>query len=68
MQKDQYGRLPTVFISSTCYDLKQIRVDLHNFIDEQLGYEAILSEFDSFPLEPEISNKSIAQTTWLFIQ
>ena len=28
---------------------------MHSFITEQLGYEAVLSEFDSFPLEPEIS-------------
>ena len=51
----KYGRTPTVFVSSTCYDLKQVRTDIRDFIDNQLGYEAILSEFDSFPLEPEIS-------------
>lgn len=25
---DTYARKPAVFISSTCYDLKQIRVDI----------------------------------------
>jgi len=49
----EYGRTPSVFVSSTCYDLKQIRSDIKEFVCEQLGYEAILSEFDSFPLEPE---------------
>ena len=34
---------PKVFISSTCYDLKQIRNDLKSFV-ESFGYEAILSE------------------------
>lgn len=53
--KTEYGRTPTVFVSSTCYDLKQVRTDIRDFISNQLGYEAILSEFDSFPLEPEIS-------------
>lgn len=55
MIQTEIGRTPAVFVSSTCYDLKQIRNDIRNFIDEHLGYEAILSEFDSFPLEPEIT-------------
>lgn len=55
MTKMELGRTPAVFVSSTCYDLKQIRNDIRDFISEDLGYEAILSEFDSFPLEPEIS-------------
>jgi len=55
MTKIEMGRTPTVFVSSTCYDLKQVRADIREFISEQLGFEAILSEYDSFPLEPEIS-------------
>ena len=35
--------IPKVFISSTCYDLKQIRTDLKSFV-ESLGYQAVLSE------------------------
>ena len=46
------GRMPSVFVSSTCYDLKQIREDLKIFISEQLGYAAVLSEYDSFPIDP----------------
>lgn len=43
---------PVVFVSSTCYDLKQIRADLKEFIEENYGFEAMLSEFDSFPIDP----------------
>ncbi|HEX2925072.1 MAG TPA: DUF4062 domain-containing protein [Ruminiclostridium sp.] len=46
------GFRPSIFISSTCYDLRQIRADLKDFIENQLGYSAILSEFDSFPINP----------------
>lgn len=55
MTQTELGRTPTVFVSSTCYDLKQIRNDIRDFISDHLGYEAILSEFDSFPLVPEIT-------------
>lgn len=34
---------PRVFVSSTYYDLKQIRSDLERFINEQ-GYDAVLNE------------------------
>jgi len=39
------------FVSSTCYDLKQIRKDLQEFISV-LGHHPIMSEFDSFPIDP----------------
>ena len=35
---------PRVFISSTCYDLKEIRSQIREFIFDY-GYEPILSEF-----------------------
>ena len=41
------ARKPSIFVSSTCYDLKQIRQDIREFIEADLGYEAILSEFIS---------------------
>ena len=41
------ARKPSIFVSSTCYDLKQIRQDIREFIEADLGYEAILSEYDS---------------------
>lgn len=44
---------PKLFVSSTCYDLKQIRIDLRQFI-EGLGFEPMLSEFDSFPVDTSL--------------
>ena len=43
---------PVVFVSSTCYDLKQIREDLKDFFEENYGFKTMLSEFDSFPIDP----------------
>ncbi len=45
-------RTPTVFISSTCYDLGHIRKDLKNFIEDDLGYDVMISEDSSFPIDP----------------
>jgi hypothetical protein len=47
------ARIPAVFVSSTSYDLDQIRADLKQFI-EQLGYDAVLSEYHSFPIDPDL--------------
>ncbi len=46
--------VPTIFVSSSCYDLRQVRATLKGFI-ESLGYEALVSEFDSFPVQPAIN-------------
>lgn len=48
----KHRRVPTVFVSSTCYDLQQIRRDIKDFIGETYGFNAMLSEFDSFPVNP----------------
>ena len=45
-------RTPTVMVSSTFYDLSQIRKDLYGFIANELGYEPLLSEHKSFPIDP----------------
>ncbi|MBD0404938.1 DUF4062 domain-containing protein [Flammeovirga sp. EKP202] len=45
-----------VFVSSTCYDLSQIRVDIRDFILD-IGYNPVLSEFENFPINP--SNRTI---------
>lgn len=42
---------PVVFISSTCYDLKQVREDLKDFFETNYGFQAMLSKFDSFPID-----------------
>lgn len=44
-----------IFISSTCYDLSQIRSDLKDFITE-IGHNPILSEEHDFPINPNLSN------------
>lgn len=44
--------IPTVFVSSTCYDLSQVREDLKDFFEDNYGFTAMLSEFDSFPIDP----------------
>ncbi len=45
------GSKTTIFVSSTCYDLSQVRADIRDFA-ESIGMEPILSEFDSFPVNP----------------
>lgn len=49
------GRLPSVFISSTCFDLKQVRADLVQFVESDLGYRFLASEFSSFPVDPSLA-------------
>ncbi len=48
------GSRTTLFISSTCYDLAQLRIDLREF-GESIGLEPILSDFDTFPVDPSRS-------------
>jgi hypothetical protein len=43
---------PSLFVSSTCYDLRQVRADLEQFI-RTLGLNPILSETLDFPVAPE---------------
>jgi len=45
--------VPGVMVSSTCYDLRQIREDLRRFLQDDLGYRPLLSEHPSFPLNPD---------------
>lgn len=45
--------IPTVFVSSTCYDLRQVRADIKAFI-ESFGFSSMLSEYSSFPIDPDI--------------
>ncbi len=44
-----------IFVSSTCYDLSQIRDDLKQSIID-LGHNPILSELKDFPIDPLLSN------------
>lgn len=45
---------PTVMVSSTFYDLKQIRRDLAQFIEDQMRYNVLVSEMSSFPIDPDV--------------
>lgn len=44
---------PCVMVSSTYYDLRQVRTDLEGFLSGELGYHPLLSEFPSFPIDPD---------------
>lgn len=44
---------PKVFVSSTYFDLRQVRDDLRRFIDG-LGYEPLLSEDQGFPIDTSV--------------
>ena len=43
-----------VMISSTFFDLKQVRANLAGFLREQLGYTLLMSEWSSFPIDPDV--------------
>ena len=47
-------QIPTVMVSSTLYDLRQLRQDLTSFLQDSLGYRALLSELPSFPVSPDL--------------
>jgi hypothetical protein len=60
-----------IFISSTCYDLSQVRDDIKICI-EQLGHEPLLSEYPSFPILPDLGiiencTKNVRDGTDLFV-
>jgi hypothetical protein len=41
-----------VFLSSTCYDLKQVRSDIMDFL-LNMGFTPVLSEYSNFPIDPD---------------
>lgn len=46
---------PYVMVSSTFYDLRQVRANISKFISDELGYLPLLSELPSFPINPDLS-------------
>jgi hypothetical protein len=44
---------PEVMVSSTFYDLAQVRADLLDFLQNEVGYRPLLSEHASFPIDPD---------------
>ena len=47
-------RAPNVFVSSTLFDLSEVRAQIRQFI-EQIGWSPVMSEHDSFPIDPDQS-------------
>lgn len=45
-------KTPTVFVSSTCYDLSPVREDIKNFFEKNYGFNTLISKFNSFPIDP----------------
>lgn len=45
--------VPTVFLSSTLYDLQQVRANIRDFVEDDLGYRCLASEMNSFPTDPD---------------
>lgn len=43
---------PTLFLSSTYYDLRHVRADIVEFVQTQLGYRLLASEYSTFPVDP----------------
>lgn len=43
-----------IFISSTCYDLSHLRANINDFIKDS-GHNPILSEYNSFPVSPDLT-------------
>src|ERR1017187_859547 len=53
-EKMPKGYAPSVFVSSTCFDLNQVRADLRRFLID-MGFDPVLSETPAFPVSPQIS-------------
>ena len=49
-----------IFISSTCYDLNQLRANLADCIKE-IGHIPLISEYPSFPIYPELTTIEICK-------
>jgi Domain of unknown function (DUF4062) len=47
------NKAPAVMVSSTFFDLRQIRADLTSFLVDQLGFTPLLSELNNFPIDPD---------------
>ena len=65
------NRLPNVFLSSTMYDLSELRAQLRQFVEE-LGWRAVMSEHDSFPIDAnqttvENSRRNVRENADVFV-
>ena len=65
------NRPPNVFLSSTMYDLSELRAQLRQFV-EKLGWRAVMSEHDSFPIDAnrttvENSRRNVRENADVFV-
>ena len=65
------NRPPNVFVSSTMYDLSELRAQLRQFV-AGLGWRAVMSEHDSFPIDPdqstvENSRRNVRENADIFV-
>ncbi len=60
-----------IFVSSTCFDLSQVREDIRSLI-LKLGHEPLLSDYPSFPVLPELGaiencKRNVRENTDIFV-
>ena len=65
------NRPPNVFLSSTLYDLNELRKQLRQFLEE-LGWGAVMSEHNSFPIDAnqttvENSRRNVQENADVFV-
>ena len=65
------NRPPNVFVSSTMYDLSELRAQLHQFV-KRLGWRTVMSEHDSFPIDAnqttvENSRRNVRENADVFV-
>ncbi len=65
------NRPPNVFVSSTMYDLSELRAQLRQFV-ARLGWRAVMSEHNSFPIDPdqttvENSRRNVRENADIFV-
>ena len=65
------NRPPNVFLSSTMYDLSELRAQLRQFV-EGIGWRPVMSEHDSFPIDAnqttvENSRRNVRENADVFV-
>ncbi|ATC35441.1 DUF4062 domain-containing protein [Elizabethkingia anophelis] len=60
-----------IFVSSTCYDLSQLRANLSDFINT-CGHNPVLSEYNNFPISTELNTienclKNVKENADIFV-
>ncbi|HEX3464744.1 MAG TPA: DUF4062 domain-containing protein [Candidatus Elarobacter sp.] len=48
------GSVPTVMVSSTFYDLREVRHQIRRMVEGDLGYQVLISESPEFPIDTDV--------------